>query len=191
MGRHLGRHRSRGFLAGDLAVHRDNRGGVGKAELRGRDGDGGAGFLSDQTDHLGEPVGDGLAVERKGLGELTVLGLQPLVQDGGQRLGVDPTQQGVEHVAAGLPMAAGPTRFRPAGRRVADALEAFRIDEGLCQKRPVSRRRTGLGPADLAAGPALGPRSGPPQVRSSLIPRCHLLNDLRAKPAPGSLSFNR
>ena len=67
----------------------------------GRDRDGGAAVLGDEADDLGEPVGNGLAIEGERGGELAVLGLQPVVQYAGQRLRIDTAQQGVEHVAPG------------------------------------------------------------------------------------------
>jgi hypothetical protein len=65
---------------------------LGHGQHRG-DGDGGAGFLSDEADDLGEPIGDGFAVEDERGGELPVLGLQPRVEDGGKGLGIDATQE--------------------------------------------------------------------------------------------------
>ena len=66
----------------------------------GSDGDSGAGLLRDEADDLGESVGDGLAVESERLGELAVLGLQPGVEAGRQRLGINAAGQRVEHVGA-------------------------------------------------------------------------------------------
>ena len=49
---------------------------------------------------MGEPVGDGPAVEGERLGPLAVLGLEPLVQAGGEGVGVDPAEERAEHLAA-------------------------------------------------------------------------------------------
>ena len=107
---------ARGFVVGVAGVEADEAiGEIGGGEERaggghfvflglgqhGGDGDGGAGLLRDEADDLGEAAGDGFAVEGERLGQLAVLGLQPRVEDGGEGGGIDPTEERVEHVAAG------------------------------------------------------------------------------------------